>query len=215
MFSKKCSRCSKKISKGYDFCPFCGNNFKSPLDKENYGIIGKNDIIEDNLFESFEGSFMDKIFNTAMKMLEKQIREMPNIEKEMRKEIQQNKKSIPYPSNLDIQFYVNGEKVFPQEQEKAPIKIKNNISDEQIQKFSKFPKQEPNSKLKRLSGKIIYEVEVPGVTDLKDVIISQLENSIEIKALGKDKIYSKTLNLNLPILGYKLEKDNLILELKG
>ena len=54
-----------------------------------------------------------------------------------------------------------------------------------------------------------------GVVDVEDVLINQLENSIEIKALSKDKVYSKTLNINLPILSYELEKGNLILELQA
>ena len=50
---------------------------------------------------------------------------------------------------------------------------------------------------------------------IDDVFINQLENSIEIKALSKDKVYSKILNVNLPILRYRLSNGNLILELQG
>ena len=69
--------------------------------------------------------------------------------------------------------------------------------------------------MKRIGNKIIYEVEVPGVDNIDNVMINQLETSIEIKALTKNKVYHKTLNLNLPILSYGLNDGNLVLELQG
>ena len=63
------------------------------------------------------------------------------------------------------------------------------------------------------SGKIVYEISVPGVHDIENVLINQLENSIEIKAISDKKVYSKTLNINLPIIGYNLNQGNLVLEL--
>jgi len=49
----------------------------------------------------------------------------------------------------------------------------------------------------------------------QELAINQLENSIEIKAASKDTVYSKKLNINLPILSYRLTKGNLILELQS
>jgi len=220
MFKKKCSKCNEKISKGYEFCPFCGNSLKSPTDKEDYGFLGKNDMIEEMFMEK-ESSFMDKIFDNAFKiaekMIEKQLKDMPQMQP-------RKLPSAPMPmsqeNNLEIQFFVNGKRVFPPNKEEIsenqkPIKIKNSISKEKISKFAEFPKKEPNSKLRRLSGKLVYEIQVPGVKNIDDVLINQLENSIEIKALGKDKVYSKTLNLNLPIINCKLEQETIFLELKA
>jgi hypothetical protein len=230
MFGKKCSKCSKKSGKDYDFCPFCGNSFESihkSEDPEDYGFLGKDDLISEDPFMNFSGSTMDKLFNSAFKMAEKLVeKQMKAMSEEMRENRPPQNPSNPpnFPNNLDIQFFVNGKRVFPQQIQnlenpkivrKEPIKIENNLSKLQMEKFSKFPKLEPVSKLRRLSGKIIYELEVPGVKDIEDVIINQLENSIEIKALGKDKVYSKILNLNLPILAYRLNKGNLVLELKA
>jgi len=235
MFGKKCSRCSKKASKGYDFCPFCGNSFKlnKNEEKEDYGFLGKNDFIEEDPFMNFSGSTIDKLFNSAFKMAEKLVeKQMKAMSEEVRENRpHQNPPNLNPQNNLDIQFFVNGKRVFPQNSSSStnfqqpqnfenqkkvnPVKIENNLSKIQLEKFSKFPKKEPTSKIRRLSGKLIYELEVPGVKDIEDVIINQLENSIEIKALGQDKVYSKILNLNLPILAYRLNKGNLVLELKA
>lgn len=233
MFGKKCSRCSKKASKGYDFCPFCGNSFKlnNQEDKEDYGFLGKNDFIEENLFDDFSGSTIDKLFNSAFKMAEKLVeKQMKTMSEEIRetRPSQNPQNNFNSPNNLDIQFFVNGKRVFPQNTQNLQniensqnqktvekIKIENNLSRLQMEKFSKFPKKEPLSKIRRLSGKLIYELEVPGVKNIDDVVINQLENSIEIKALGQNRVYSKILNLNLPILAYRLNKGSLVLELKA
>ncbi len=228
MFSKKCPKCKNKASKRFEFCPYCGYNFSTSYDKEDYGFIGKSDFIENEMLPGIDDSFMDKMLNNAFKMAEKILeKQMKSISEEM---IEQSKPKMQnnLPGNVDFQFYVNGKRVFPQmsnqlqnhgqtneEQNQKPIKIKNNISEEKAERFSRLPKKEPSSRVRRLSGKVIYELEVPGVKDIEDVLINQLENSIEVKALGKDRVYSKTLNINLPILKYKLDKDNLVLELQG
>jgi len=48
---------------------------------------------------------------------------------------------------------------------------------------------------------------------LVEVVPEVEENSIEIKAFSKDKAYFKFLPIALPLLGYKLLKEKLILEL--
>lgn len=224
MFHKKCNYCKNKIKKSYEFCPYCGRNTASINDKEDYGILGKKDLLEDESVFGFGDSMMDKMFGSAMKLAEKMLeRQMKSLANEMN-----NPKKTGFntqlPNNMHVQFFVNGKRVFSNHQNQQPriqkkqiekiIKVENNPSQEQIQKLITFPKKEPVSKFRRVSGKIIYEIAVPGVQDLGDIFINPLENSIEIKALAKDKIYSKTLKLNLPIISYNLEKGNLILELQ-
>ena len=68
--------------------------------------------------------------------------------------------------------------------------------------------------MKRLSNRIIYEIEMPELKSAKDVSITKLENSIEIKGIGEDKAYFKLIPINLPIVDYSIEKGRLILELE-
>ncbi|MGV8152002.1 MAG: hypothetical protein ACP5OG_02900 [Candidatus Nanoarchaeia archaeon] len=220
MFKKKCTRCSNKVEKKFDYCPYCGNSFANESDKEDYGVLGKNDF--DNLANNPEigAGFMDKLLasamNNAVKMLEKQMKSIAQEQNNAPRE-----QATPF-NNVDMQFYINGKRVdFPginKRQVRAPVikRIKpNQISDEQAHKLSKLPKKTPDSKVRRLSGRLIYELAVPGVNNIEDVLINRLENSIEVKALSENEVYSKTININLPLLGYKLEKDNLILELQA
>jgi len=209
MFGKKCPNCNRKIEKNHRFCPFCGYDLIKK-DNEDFGFLGKDDL--DNNFESmFNGLPLNKIFQSAMKMMEKSIKEM------QKQEFNQPKEG--YDNSMDIQFFVNGKKVFPEtnirQQIQKPIKIENEISNEKIGQISKLPRKEPKTKMKRLGEKLIYELEVPGVDDINNILINQLENSIEVKAISKTKVYSKNLNVNLPILKYSLNNGNLILELQA
>jgi len=220
MFSKKCSRCGNKIKKDFKYCPFCNKNLNSKHDKEDYGFLGKDDFVENPLpIAGFSDSFVDKMFNSAMKMLEKQMR---NMNSEMNSPKQNGPQNPRQDSGLNVQFFVNGEKVFPEKQRRnfndVPgnnlVEIKQTISKEKLKKFADLPRVEPKTTMKRLSGKLIYELAVPGVKEIDDVLINQLESSIEIKALSKTKVYSKNLNIKLPISRYGLENDNLIIELQ-
>ncbi len=202
MLRKKCPKCNNKVSRKYDFCPFCSYNLKKNIQRD-YGFLGKYD--NDMMSMPINNSMIEKLFGTAMKMFEKQM-----------KEIKPKEKFISEPeSNLNVQFYVNGKRIDLSPNPVKKQKIIKTLTKEQENKLSKLPKKEPKSKVRRLSGKIIYELEVPGVKDINDIIINQLENSIEIKAIAEKKVYAKILNINLPIIRYGLLKDNLIVELKS
>jgi HSP20 family molecular chaperone IbpA len=211
MLKKKCPKCANKLSRKYQFCPYCGFNFSRDdnYDSEDYGFLGRDD--GGNIGETFGNIPMNKLIKTAMKMTEK-----------MMKDIQQQNnppKQHYNNANMDIQFFVNGKRVFsnnenPRIKERAS-KVKKSISKEKAEQFAKLPKKEPVYKMRRMGEKIIYELEVPGVENIEDILINQLENSIEIKALSKNKVYSKIINLNLPIIRYVLDNGNLILELQA
>jgi len=217
MFKKKCPKCEKKIKKNYDFCPYCGMNFKSKYDDEDYGFLGKNDFINEdtNSMLNIGGSFLDKMINNAMKMIEKQMQEMPDSFEQNIKKTQSK-----MPPNMRIRFMINGREIpitqanEPQKQQiQKPKKI--NLSEQQTKQLANLPRKEPKTTMKRLSGKLVYELAVPGVNNIQDIIINKLENSIEVKAISKNRIYSKNLNINLPILRYSLDNENIILELKA
>jgi len=81
--------------------------------------------------------------------------------------------------------------------------------------FPKLPKKDPETHIRRFSDRVIYEIKMPGVKSVDDISITQLENSIEIKATTKTKAYSKIIPINLPIYDYNLSKGLLTLELEA
>ncbi len=211
MFNKKCPNCNEKISGKYNFCPNCRYSLKK---RENLGMLGKNDSdqnsFQDPLFGSMGGNVLGKMLGSAMKMLEK----------EMQKEMSQ---SNPTP-RTNIKLMINGKEINmgnsnPQIQKKTGKKeIKKSPSiklPNQRLNISKLSKEEPKTNIRRLSDKVIYEVELPGVKSIKNISIIRLENSIEIKAITKSKAYVKIIPLNLQITNYELEEEKLILELEA
>ena len=217
MFNKKtCKKCGKKINSGSNFCSNCG--FRMNDSKEDYGMLGKNDFLderndsfENSFFGGFGGNIMNKMLNNAMKMLDKEM------QKSMRE---------PNQPKSNFELFVNGKRISPenikvtrkpvQGQVQKVERVKIPIFDSDTQKkFLKLSKNEPKTNLRRLSDKVIYELEIPGVESIKDISIVNLENSIEIKAVAKDRAYEKIIPFSMPLSNYYLEKGILVLELKS
>ena len=217
MFKKElCKKCGKKLNSKHNFCPSCGTPINS--NNQNWGMLGKNDYILEqdsfgglshNLFGGISGKMFNKMLGGAMKMLEN----------EMKKEINNKDKQL----KTNFELYVNGKKISPEN-----IKVtRNPMSKKQekktnpqiflpsgnLKKFSTLPRQEPTTNIRRLSDKVIYEINVPGVKSIKDIQIVKLENSIEIKAVAENQAYNKIIAIDLPIQKYKLDKEKIILEL--
>ncbi len=211
MFKKKvCKRCGEKMSKKYSYCPYCGNSTLS--NNEDWGMLGKKDSdpfdeLPKDMFGGISGKMLNKMLSGAMKMLEK----------EMQKSMTQDSFT-----KTNVELYVNGKKINPENIKviKKPIQetkkktIQNDFSKEALKNFSNLPKEEPSTNVRRLSNKVIYEINIPGVKSVKDISIVKLENSIEIKAVAKDKAYAKVIAIDLPLKEYKLENEKLVLELE-
>ena len=213
MFKKKCKRCGKKVNSKSKFCSNCGNLLNKNYTQEDWGMLGRDDFDEQEesinpFLKGLTGNMFNKMLGSAMKMLEKEM------SKGMSRENSQPKTNIRLMINgKEIDFNKNSEGL-----EKKQIKkevISKEFPKENLKKYSKLPKKEPLTNIRRLSNKVIYEIKLPGVKSMKDISITKLENSIEIKALSKDKAYFKSIPINLPITDYELLKGKLVLELEA
>jgi len=217
MFKKKeCKKCRKKISDTYEFCPYCGNLLNENF-KEDWGMLGKNDSMS-SINEMRFPIGLNMIFNSLMKNLNRQFGELDK-EVKIRKPTMFKKDgisiSISTSGNRPPEIRVNSLGNNPKfKQVKKQIKMPSNFSQENLKKFSSLPREEPLTNLRRLSDKVVYEIDLPGVKSTNDISIIKLENSIEIKAVAKDKSYFKLININLPIINYNLSEEKLVLELE-
>jgi HSP20 family molecular chaperone IbpA len=130
-----------------------------------------------------------------------------------------NMKEVNFPGGygFTIQINMGGKDKMAGDDEKNEKSIKlpsNKMTEEEIEKFSKLPRKEPETRVRRLTDKIIYEIKLPGVKTEKDIAINKLQNSIEIKAFAKDRTYFKLIPLSFPIKKYNLKDGTLTLELK-
>ncbi|MFH1365455.1 MAG: zinc ribbon domain-containing protein [archaeon] len=218
---KKCKRCGEKVGKEDSFCPSCGMDLRGfERKEEDLGMLGRNDFLSPEM--NMPGFNM--IFNSIMKDFGSQFK---TIEKELRKDLEKG----PSPGKRGISISIstsgnsppkirinnlNGGPINQYAQENPNKKREKKsifLSEEKAKEFLKLPQEEPITKIRRLSNKVIYEVELPGVKSLKDLSIMQLERSIELKALSKRKAYKKIIPVDFPIQSYKLLKEKLILEL--
>lgn len=219
---KKCPHCKEKISETYNFCPYCRAPLTEESDGEDWGMLGKNDFIpgaQDKVKLPFG---FNMLFNSLLKNLNNQFNEL---EKQNSKPKTTKKSSIK-KGGISISISTSNGKP-PEIKVSSFGKIPKQIENKQLEstpkklslpnssagKFAGLPKQEPETNVRRLSNKVVYEVKLPGVKSVKDVSIAQFENSIEIKALAKDKVFSKIIPINLPIKNYNLSKGKLTLEL--
>ncbi|MCX8159251.1 MAG: zinc ribbon domain-containing protein [Candidatus Pacearchaeota archaeon] len=221
MFFKKknkCKRCDSKISNEFSFCPYCGFSL---LDKEkelrDFGFLGKNDAIDNEMdlfFKNF--SLTDKMINSIInKMMKNLTKELKNFENQDSKnlseaEIKQLPNGIKISIGMPLQNIkkINDEKTIKKQTQKI-------ISQEQIEKLSKLPRAEAKTKIRRLSNKIIYELDTPGISSINDVFVSKLESGYEIKAIGSKKIYVNSIPITLPLKDISIENDKLFIEFKS
>ena len=220
MFKKReCPRCKRKVDEKYSFCPHCGYRFDSDEDSDDWGMLGKSD------FTSMDGIKipvgLNALFNSLMRNLSKEFDEQLNknyFPDDKSKKIKRDGISISistFGNGLPkIRVTQLGENPKMQVQKEVKEKLKQNtFTEEKVKKFGNLKREEPKTSIRRLSNKIMYEIEMPGVKSLDDVSITKLENSIEIKAISRSKAYLKKIPINLPITNYDLSEGKLILEL--
>ncbi len=229
MFKKICGNCGEKTSDRNKFCPGCGNSMSRK--SEDLGMLGNNDYTSAEEIRFPKGFNM--IFNSLLKNLDKQFKELDGDSGE---NIMETKRFQRRPKinrgGISISISTSGNKSpeikvgsfgnvpkFKQQEQEIKKQIKEipskTLSQKSLKKISKLPKEEPSTNIRRLADRVIYEIDIPGVKSIRDVSIVKLENSIEIKALTKDKVYIKLIPINLPISDYKLSKGKLILELEA
>lgn len=224
MFREKCTGCGKKVSKSYEFCPHCGKNIiglssKSNFDSEkNYGLLGQDDGEEE-----FKLPFgLNMMLKPLMKELGKQ---MSLLDKELRREQGAGNKVNSASPRFSIHVGMPGRKLIRVNsfgpgmnmgqvaQQARPPEVKlPKFSPDALRKIGKLKKKEPETNVRRLADRIIYEIELPGVESLASVNLSNLETGLEIKAFSNKNIFVKNFEMKLPLMNYFFDSGKLILE---
>jgi HSP20 family molecular chaperone IbpA len=217
MFKKiKCSKCGRKIEEKYSFCPYCGDKIELE-DEEDFGMLGRNDLISSGTNIKLPLG-LNTLFNSILNNLSKEFDEQ--LENDFTGE-GKSKKIKKDGISISISTFGDGPPKIKvsnlgvsQENSKPIKKIKNSqFNQEKVKQFAGLQREEPITNIRRLSNRVIYELEMPDVNSVEDISIIKLENSIEIKAIGKKRAYAKLIPINLPLASYDFSKGKLILEL--
>ena len=201
MFKKKCPSCAEKVERKFNFCPFCGESFKTRRERSDFGMLGVDDSGNDVKVEQKLPFGMEKIMGPLVKQLEKQMRNM-NIE------------GMPKGIKINI---VRGNPQMRQVVRDAPReKVEAvNVSKEEIDRRMNLKKVEAESKVRRLADRIIYEIDAPGVREKGDVVVTELATGLEIRAYSGEKCYVKFIPLKVEVITYSVKSDKVFVELKS
>ncbi len=196
MVTRKCPACAEKIDKKFRYCPWCGVGIKNIKDKKDYGMLGKSDNIDTNMFASEMKLPID--INSILKQLEKEMGSMSDGQPH-RFNIKIQTGGIPMPANV-----------------RQPVikKETTKITQEEAERRNKLPKKIAKSKVKRFSDNIVYEIEVDEVKEKSQINIIKLESGFEIRIFGKEYCFVKSIPLNMTLVGYKILKDKVLVEFK-
>jgi len=76
--------------------------------------------------------------------------------------------------------------------------------------------EEPATNVKRMGDSVVIEVKLPGVKEMKDIQVQDLESSIEVRARAGDKAYFKILTKpeTFKLADTRFSNDLLFLEFK-
>ena len=201
MFKKKCRGCAEKVDRKFNYCPSCGTSFKVG-NEGDFGMLGSSDSgrVEEELKLPFG---VEKIMGSLVKQLEKQLGGI-NIDEK-----------TGMPKGLKIQI-ARGPMGQPAVRSNAPAKRNVVVvSREEMERRAKLKRVKAESRVKRLGDIIVYEIEAPGLERKEDIVITELETGIEIRAYSKDKCYVKVIPLKVEILGWKVERERVFVEMKG
>jgi hypothetical protein len=195
----KCINCHNSFSKKYNFCPFCGNSMINAREEaEKFGMLGRKDLAEEELVGSQLSPFgpLGSIFTSMVGGL------MRNLFNEIQKG-----EVTTFPNGINIK--IGG---YPRKQQKEKKLVRRTISEEQLKRMSALPRVEAKTSMKRVGGKIIYEISMPGISSPEDIFVSKLESGYEIKAICSDKVYVNSLPVNLPIKSFAMNENTLFVE---
>jgi HSP20 family molecular chaperone IbpA len=205
---KKCPRCEKEIKEDWEFCPYCGHSLKEKYREERF-------------FEEFED------FDRIVERMEREFEEMFKIPTFR---IPRIKISSPGFSGIsitihsgtgmkpkvEVKTYGEYKKLEPEIKRRLGVKVPIEEVEEEKEVEYNLPKttEEPEAKVSREGNKTIIEIKLPDVEKEEDINVKKLEQSIEIRARAKDRLYFKLLPITGEIVGKSFKDGVLRIEIE-
>jgi len=206
MLGKKCPSCAKKIRRQFSYCPHCGVSFREIQEREDFGMLGREDSGEHIQKELKLPFGMGGLMNSLVKQLEKQMNDLGGETQSGMPKGFQIRIATGDPQMRQIIKNTSGPS-----KEEAQI---SEIPEKENGKWKGLPRVEGKSKVRRLADRIIYEIKTPGVRTKNDVVLTKLATGLEIKAYSKDKCYVKFIPLTVEVIEYYVREEKVFVEIK-
>ncbi len=213
----RCTNCKREIPQAH-YCPHCGEH--QPHGGEH---------------QSFDGMFNDKFFADIMENFQRMFADMGFEGMDLEKEVidltraAKRKRGAGFTINI-VQSGEGPPQIRIQpigEAESRPMAAglaRGRASGPSGARAGAKPlpkrfadvkrSEEPESVVKRVGNALIADLEVPGVRSEDDIAVTELENSVEVRALAGDKAFFKIITkpARLKLAGKKFKNGKLHLE---
>ncbi|MFH1978436.1 MAG: zinc ribbon domain-containing protein [Candidatus Aenigmatarchaeota archaeon] len=220
----ECPRCKYKIQKDWKFCPECG------LGRSNTVSFNINDIFsrmrkemkntEESMDRSFEAVDLSPFFKEMGKSKPFLIKPQGTgfsirIVRAGDEKPKVSVKTFGGMERKNVMGEVYDE--FNLKPDEKTMETRKTGEDEYVKRIEKVaPKstEEPESSIKRVGAKVLVDIKLPNVKKKQDIQVKELPNSVEVRALTKDKLYFKILTkpVNSTISNHEFRKGVLHLE---
>ena len=206
----QCPICGTKIEKGWTFCPRCGTRMSGDFFEEIFSRMRKelaemNKLLEkdieafdlspwfrnmerqNNLKSQPKGSgFSIKIIQSGGEKPKVSVRTFGDVDKEkLRKEMG------------EFGTWQNGgqgnEGVIEHVPRALSHKQDEHLNRQKVLIKESMRTEEPKTSVAKTASKVVVSLELPGVKSPEDIEVSELESSVEVKALAHDMAYFKIL----------------------
>jgi len=217
----RCDSCGSEIERSWKFCPRCGSqaggffsfNFGdifSRMRKEMEGMTRDAERMERDI-EAFD---LSPFFRKPLKPMGSgfSIKIVSGTGIEPRVEV----KTFGVVDQEKIQKQVEQMGYKSRLKEKVPAGGVREGKERQEKSIFPAPKitEEPVTEVKRIDSRVVVEMALPGVNSEEDIDITELESSVEVKAIAGDKAYFKILTKpeEFNLVQKRFEKGKLYLE---
>ncbi|HLD77640.1 MAG TPA: zinc ribbon domain-containing protein [archaeon] len=204
----RCTNCKREIPQAH-YCPHCGEHQPhGGGDHQGFDALF-NDRFFADIMESFQRMFADMGLDESF---EKEVIDLTKAGKRRRGagftiNIVQSGEGPP-----QIRIQPLGEAMEPSAQQELPRRA---VAKPLPKKFTEAKQsEEPESVVRRVGEALIADLEVPGVRSEDDIAVTELENSVEVRALAGEKAFFKIITkpAKLRLVGKKFKNGKLHLE---
>ncbi|HLC53888.1 MAG TPA: hypothetical protein VJK03_05075 [Candidatus Nanoarchaeia archaeon] len=197
-----CPSCRAGIQNKFSFCPYCGESLIDEAQElQDFGMLGRGDVADEEMIQHAFASnlgiterLLGSLVNSLIKNIDVRFQEVDAPEV----------KNIPNGIRIQIGS--------PQQKKKGKKIVNRVLTAEQLERMNALPRAEAKSQIRRLSDKILCELNTPGIISPEDVIFSKLESGYEVKVITKSKVYVNSIPINLPLKGFALHDKGLVVE---